>query len=133
MVNDPNQLYKFDSSRGLFEVITPTDEINKTDLVPVSTNSLNTQNLYDLLLKLQQNDQLKLDTSSQLTSQFFLNSKELDSLLNNPIEFNQTQTLPLLSDDLAGIELTSLPPSKQFECQELCCLLKFVALDESFS
>jgi hypothetical protein len=117
------------------------NKMNINEIEPVSTNALNTQNLYDLLVRLQQNDQLKLDTGSQqITSQFYLNSKQLDSLLNNPDEANINEenrsdnnlNIPNELTDLDDLNISSLPQfnTNPFECQELCCLLKFVALDE---
>ena len=131
-------LYTFDSSNGMLTVMNDMTN-NYNNSINSTTNSLNTQNLYDLLVRLQQNDQLRLDTDSQLTSQFYLNSKQLDSLLNNPVEGNQSQTDQFIHNenelaDLEGLNIASLTPLandfKPFECQELCCLLKFVALDE---
>ena len=116
------QSFAFDTSKGSFEIT----NLNESS---VSTDKLNRQNLYDLLLKLQQNDQLKLNNDSHLTSQFYLNSKEIDNLfIRNSSIAESNENL----DDLASLEITSLLPSiqKPFECQELCCLLKFVALDE---
>ena len=120
------QLFAFDSSKGSIEII----NLNETS--ETSTDKLNRQNLYNLLLKLRQNDQLILNyNDSHLTSQFFLNTNEIDNLFNNEsvavCESNENNV-----DDLASLEITSLLPSirQPFVCQEICCLLKFTALDE---
>lgn len=144
------QIYTFDSSKGSFKIIFPQEASSNSYSTqvpsePVSTNALNPQNLYDLLLKLKQTDQLKLDANSpHLTSQFYLKQSEVDLLLNNCNTTSnvsgslETSSASMITNDLNendlnslnDLELPSLTQANTFECQELCCLLKFVALDE---
>ena len=132
----------FDSSSGVLTV---------NSNAPVSTNSLNTQNLYNLLIKLQEDDKLKLNNDS-LTSQFYLSSNELNSLLEpnqikNLNNYNQEivnsehfsynfmyqdsisqSNIDFNTEPLQPVEVNLQAPAN-FQCQELCCLLKFTPLD----
>ena len=75
-------MISFDSSKGFITV----DSDNK-----LSTDSLNKEHFYNLLVKLNQNDKLELNDGSLLTSQFYLTQEELNSLLKpneEPISTN---------------------------------------------
>lgn len=84
-----------------------------------STSSLNSKNFYDLLIKLQQKDQFKMQSDLQLTSQFLLSNRDLDSLLEDSSDSQNSSTSHSSCHDAAA-----------YDCQELCCLLKFSALEE---
>jgi len=106
----------------------------------LSTNSLNKENFYNLLVKLNQNDQLELN-DSLLTSQFYLTPEELNSLLKpneeklpaNNLNMYGTVTDTLNLESNANLNYTEefSPESTfssikidKFQCQEICCLLK---------
>jgi hypothetical protein len=104
----------------------------------LSTNSLNKENFYNLLVKLNQNDQLELN-DSLLTSQFYLTPEELNSLLKPNEEklpannLNMYGTETSNSESNANLNFTEefSPESTfssikidKFQCQEICCLLK---------
>ena len=96
----------------------------------MSTSTLNSKNLYELLIKLQRTDQLKIQNEC-IIGEFFTSSKEIEPLLqvnvNNNNYGNNGGTL--------NAELNSCLYNHQQvvksadECQELCCLLKFNQLD----
>ena len=122
----------------------------------LSTNALNVDNFYNLLVRLNQNDQLELNNSS-LTSQFYLTPEELNSLLepnevysfannanfNNELDTNNKESLLNTSSnqitnsdyiDLSS-DLSTFPYIKtdKFQCLEICCLLKIDASELNFT
>jgi hypothetical protein len=81
-------LITFDTSQG-FISFNPVDSNNPNE---IPTNNLNTQNLYNLLIRLQQNNQLELNRNdSSLTCQFYMSSEELNSLLGPNQIINQIE------------------------------------------
>ena len=139
----PKSLVTFDSSKGLITINSDS---------PLSTQNLNQESFYNLLIRLQQNNQLQLDNQS-LTSQFYLSQEELDKLILTPslAEFSSTFSNTnfelgqnyLNSDSI--IQNYSIDPLQSMDafqmnhsqpkvdlpkCQELCCLLKFNASDD---
>lgn len=132
----------FDSAKGFMTINSDS---------PVPTENLNQQNFYNLLLKLQQNNQLELNNDSSLTSQFYLSPEELN-LLMEPTQSQEQiiqadltpvfQAYPAQSEEYSLLNTESIQTSfeqqgvlnKQQEtankCQEMCCLLKFNALDD---
>jgi len=108
--------YTFNSQSGSIT-------INSCNCLP--TNSLNSDNLFNLLKKLEQNNQLQLSNDS-LTSEFFMTPEELDSLLGpNPTLFDDPLPPQIFPTE---IPIEPNEPIK-YQCQELCCLLKFHALE----
>jgi hypothetical protein len=83
----PLDLMTFDSSRGYMRI--------NSDQPLIPTDTLNTQNLYNLLVKLQQTNKLELNNDS-LTSQFYISSQELSSLLE------PNQNITTHGDNLLG-------------------------------
>lgn len=179
----------FDSSQGYMTIESGN---------PISTDSMNVENLYNLLVKLKKDNKLEVSNSA-LTSQFYITTNEMNSLLqpnddpilnleqnlsdsssagavSNENEFNDLELLENdliadanmcgngnssnsleldLLDDLSLIPVQSVADfemnknieqqaqeqepqqmtnanSGKFQCQELCCLLKFNALDNAF-
>jgi len=114
-------MISFDSSKGFITV----DSDNK-----LSTDSLNKEHFYNLLVKLNQNDKLELNDGSLLTSQFYLTQEELNSLLKPNEEPNSTNDLNIAYS--TNLDCSELTPETTFssikidnsQCQEICCLLK---------
>jgi hypothetical protein len=111
-LNFSNSLVTFDSSKGIMT-------INST--YPIPTDSLNTDILYNLLVKLQRNNQLEVNKDS-LTSQFYLSSKDLNILLEpnlnkqpnadyaleqTPLNRNNTTSIASISIDNCPIANTA--------------------------
>lgn len=176
-IQQQNDAITFDSSRGFMTI---------NSEYPVPTDTLNQDNLYNLLIKLQQNNKLELNTNdSLLTSEFVISSEELNLLLepnqplspdindqiellnNNNIDINNSEVnnglvvapepsssdynfvvmeqnisdfnnlgTDVITNDFnnkisSNIETNKLntPIGNYGGCQELCCLLKFSALD----
>lgn len=138
-------LVTFDSSKGIITINSDS---------PLSTQNLNQENFYNLLLKLQQSNQLELNNQS-LTSQFYLSQEELNQLIADPSQqptlnplINQTNfdldqaylnsspsIIPNYSinqlDQTTTFQMTNLQTNNEPpKCQELCCLLKFNASDD---
>lgn len=127
-----NDVISFDSSKGFITL----DTDNK-----FSTDSLNKENFYNLLVKLNENDKLELN-DSLLTSQFYLTPDELNSLLkpndagNLTNDLNNKETL----DGGKKLDCSELSPETTFssikidnsQCQEICCLLKIDYFDFNF-
>ena len=181
VVGSGGDLITFNSSQGFMTI--------NSEYPVIPTESLNTQNLYTLLVKLQQTNKLEINKDS-LTSQFFISSQELSSLLepNQQLQQQQQQQQQLLesntavttieqnnnSQEIVNQNIFGESPSVYFVaptsnstsaptdglnpdnvymstdadkiafssfstnastnaagCQELCCLLKFNALNES--
>lgn len=141
----PKTLVTFDSSKGLITINSDS---------PLSTQNLNQESFYNLLLRLQQNNQLELDNQS-LTSQFYLSQEELNKLIVNPapiadafsstlsntnfeLDQNYLDPTPIVQnysiDPLQSTDAFQMnhpqPKANLPKCQELCCLLKFNASDD---
>jgi hypothetical protein len=102
MLGTPNpDLMTFDSSRGYMR-INGKSTAEHHPLIP--TDTLNTHNLYNLLVKLQQTNKLEL-TNDSLTSQFYISSQELSSLLepNQTVTIIDNQTLTEVSASINNI------------------------------
>jgi hypothetical protein len=102
-----DHLKTFDSSRGYMRINSST-----TDHPLIPTDTLNTQSLYNLLVKLQQTNKLEL-TDDSLTSSFYISSQELSSLLepNQSVATNTSGGGSLTSDAplSCGVGSTSEP------------------------
>ncbi|RNA44939.1 metal regulatory transcription factor 1 [Brachionus plicatilis] len=134
--NPTASLVTFDSSKGIITINSDS---------PLPTQNLNQETFYNLLLKLQQNNQLELNNQS-LTSQFYLSQEELNRLIAAPsqpaldplvtqtnFELDQPFLNPAPIMPNYAINQLEQTPSFQMEppkCQELCCLLKFNASDD---
>lgn len=95
--------------------------INSGSSLP--TETLNTQALYDILLKLEQNNQLQLnDDDDALMGEFVLTPDELDQLLGPNQSENDRCALNCNADGSAQ------PCKPASRCPELCCMLRFDAL-----
>lgn len=119
----------FDASKG-------TIQINSD--YPVSTSTLNSHNLYDLLKRLQHTNQLQVENDS-LTSQFVLTSSELHSLrsietnptgqendlISRPVQSNYYSNLNKFDRTINNDCNYTSKNEYHRECQELCCVLKF--------
>ena len=135
---DATNLISFDSSKGYLTV----DSDN-----PLSTNDLNSENFYNLLIKLNINDKLELNDTF-LTSKFYLTPDELSSLLEpndtnsvtnaekmNNSSLEETTYSNMSSVDLSQnsdlLENSNLKKENDDNCHclEICCLLKMNALD----
>lgn len=127
----------FDSANGFMS-------IQSSETAAIRTDSLNKDNFYNLLVKLQVNNQLELNHDSTLTSQFYISSDELNRLLEPNITQPEMITTPRPSDGPLLVPFNDSEPSfvqepipsyfnnaRTPECQELCCLLKFNPLDEA--
>ena len=140
-----NDQVLFDSSKGVFTINSDNE---------LSTNNLNQENFYNLLVKLQQNNKLELNQESCLTSQFYLSPEELNLLIDTPNQavseanYSNEQYEYTQMNDVSQSQMNNL---NQFDkslldfndqvnqskstntrtgCQELCCLLKFNVSDD---
>ncbi len=89
----------FDSSKGYMRI--------NADQPLIPTETLNTQNLYNLLVKLQQNNKLELNNDS-LTSQFYISSQELSSLLE-PNQIANVDVVPPI--DSQNVNIAAMEPN----------------------
>ena len=119
---DPAQFASFGDglSPGGFTYQSTQGSITINSGSSLPTETLNTQALYDILLKLEQNNQLQLNDDDALMGEFVLTPDELDQLLGP----NQSE------NDRCALTCTSngSQTCKPTRCPELCCMLRFDAL-----